>query len=324
MDAYYEFERPITNLEKKILDLKEMSLQEKMDFTTEIHALEKKLKSLIEEVYTNLSPWQRVQLSRHPSRPYAEDYINAIFTDFQELHGDRKFHDDAAIIGGLARFQGQAVMILGQQKGRGTKEKMKRNFGMAKPEGYRKAIRLMEMAARFGLPIITLVDTPGAFPGIDAEERGQSEAIADSIMRMFGLEVPVITIVIGEGGSGGALAMAVADRVLMQEFSTYSVISPESCASILWSDSTQCEQAAKVLKLSAPEVKSLGIVEEIVQEPQGGAHRNHQLASEYLAKAIQKHLTELTKFDGPTLASKRVERFRKIGAEYMISSPIRS
>ena len=322
MDAYYEFERPITSLEKKILDLKEMSAQEKMDFSSEIHALEKKLKTLIEEVYTNLSPWQRVQLSRHPNRPYTEDYISLLFTDFQELHGDRKFHDDAAIIGGLAKFQGQPIMLIGQQKGRGTKEKMKRNFGMAKPEGYRKAIRLMEMAARFGLPIITLVDTPGAFPGIDAEERGQSEAIADSIMRMFGLEVPVITVVIGEGGSGGALAVAVSDRVLMQEFSTYSVISPESCASILWSDSTQCEQAAKVLKLSAPEVKALGVIEEIIQEPQGGAHRNYQQAAEFMAKIIAKHLQELMKIDGATLAAKRVQRFRAIGAETIMSSPL--
>ncbi|MGZ3702982.1 MAG: acetyl-CoA carboxylase carboxyltransferase subunit alpha, partial [Bdellovibrionota bacterium] len=308
MEAYYEFERPITNLEKKISDLKEMSVQEKMDFTTEIGALEKKLQSLISEVYTNLSPWQRVQLSRHPQRPYAEDYINLLFTDFQELHGDRKFRDDAAIIGGLARFRGQPVLVIGQQKGRGTKEKMKRNFGMVKPEGYRKAIRLMEMAARFSIPIITLVDTPGAYPGIDAEERGQSEAIADSIMRMFNLEVPVVTVVIGEGGSGGALAIAVADTVLMQEFSTYSVISPESCASILWSDSAMCEQAAKVLKLSAPEVKGLGVIDDIVREPQGGAHRNHEEAASFLGDSIQKNLEALLTKDGPVLIKERIAR----------------
>ena len=320
MDAYYEFERPITNLEKKISDLKEMSVQEKMDFSTEIGALEKKLEQLIGEVYTNLTPWQRVQLSRHPQRPYAEDYINLMFTDFQELHGDRKFRDDAAIIGGLARFRGQPVLVIGQQKGRGTKEKMKRNFGMVKPEGYRKAIRLMEMAARFEVPIVTLVDTPGAYPGIDAEERGQSEAIADSIMRMFNLPVPVVTVVIGEGGSGGALAIAVADRVLMQEFSTYSVISPESCASILWSDSAMCEQAAKVLKLSAPEVKGLGVIDDIVREPQGGAHRNHEEAATLLGNAIAKNLEMLLPVDGQKLVKERIARFRKMGAEYIVSA----
>jgi acetyl-CoA carboxylase carboxyl transferase subunit alpha len=320
MEAYYEFERPITNLEKKISDLREMSVQEKMDFTTEIGALEKKLEQLIEETYANLSPWQRVQLSRHPQRPYAEDYINLLFTDFQELHGDRKFRDDAAIIGGLARFRGQPVLVVGQQKGRGTKEKMKRNFGMVKPEGYRKAIRLMEMAARFDLPIITLVDTPGAYPGIDAEERGQSEAIADSIMRMFNLPVPVVTVVIGEGGSGGALAIAVADRVLMQEFSTYSVISPESCASILWSDSTMCEQAAKVLKLSAPEVKNLKVIDDIVPEPQGGAHRNHEEAAILLGDSIQKQLEHLLPKAGDALLKERIARFRSMGSDTIISA----
>jgi acetyl-CoA carboxylase carboxyl transferase subunit alpha len=322
MDAYYEFERPITNLEKKISDLREMSVQEKMDFGTEIQALEKKLEHLIEEVYSNLTPWQRVQLSRHPQRPYAEDYINLMFTEFQELHGDRKFRDDAAIIGGICRFRGQPVLVIGQQKGRGTKEKMKRNFGMAKPEGYRKAIRLMEMAARFSLPIITLVDTPGAYPGIDAEERGQSEAIADSIMRMFDLPVPVITAVIGEGGSGGALAIAVADRVMMQEFSTYSVISPESCASILWSDSSMCEQAAKVLKLSAPDVKNLGVIDGIVREPQGGAHRNHQEAATLLGDSIERLLKELLPKEGDVLVKERVERFRKMGVQFLLNSPL--
>lgn len=322
MDAYYEFERPITNLEKKISDLKEMSIQEKMDFSTEINALDQKLKQLIHEVYANLSPWQRVQLSRHPSRPYSEDYINLLFTDFCELHGDRKFRDDPAIIGGLARFRGQPVLVIAQQKGRGTKEKMKRNFGMAKPEGYRKAIRLMELAGRFSIPIITLVDTPGAYPGIDAEERGQSEAIADSIMRMFDLPVPVVTVVIGEGGSGGALAIAVADKVLMQEFSTYSVISPESCASILWSDSAMAEQAAKVLRLSAPEVKDLGVVDGIVREPQGGAHRNHGEAATMLGDAIAERLAELLPKDNKTLRAERLLRFRKMGAEFMIYAPL--
>lgn len=324
MEAYYEFERPITGLEKKISDLREMSVQEKMDFSSEIKALESKLKNLIEEVYANLSPWQRVQLSRHPQRPYSEDYIGHLFTDFQELHGDRKFRDDPAIIGGLAKFHGRAVMVIAQQKGRGTKEKMKRNFGMAKPEGYRKAIRLMEMAGRFSIPVITLVDTPGAYPGIDAEERGQSEAIADSIMRMFDLPVPVVTAVIGEGGSGGALAVAVGDKVMMQEFSTYSVISPESCASILWSDSGMAEQAAKVLRLSAPEVKNLGVVDSIIPEPQGGAHRDHKAAADLLGKALAKELDALCGVDAEQLKKKRLERFRKIGAEFMISAPLKS
>lgn len=322
MEAYYEFERPIAALEKKIEDLRAMSVQEKMDFTTEVVALEKKLQGLIAEVYSSLSPWQRVQLSRHPQRPYAQDYIGMLISEFQELHGDRKFQEDAAIIGGLGRFRGQPVLVIGQQKGRGTKEKMKRNFGMAKPEGYRKAIRLMEMAGRFGLPIITLVDTPGAYPGIDAEERGQSEAIADSIMRMFDLPVPVVTVVIGEGGSGGALAVAVADRVVMQEFSTYSVISPESCASILWSDSTMSEQAAKVLKLSAPEVLKLGVVDGIIPEPQGGAHRDHQKAATLLADGIENYLGQLIGTEGKELIERRIERFRKIGSEYIISSPL--
>lgn len=323
-ESYFDFERPISELEKKILDLREMSKQGGVNLATEIKSLQAKLKSLIEEIYSSLTPWQRVQLSRHPNRPYAKDYINLIFTDFQELHGDRKFSDDAAIIGGLAKLGDQAVMVIGQEKGRGTKEKIKRNFGMVKPEGYRKAIRLMEMASRFGLPIITFIDTPGAYPGIDAEERGQSEAIADSIMRMFGLEVPVIGVVIGEGGSGGALAIAVADRILMQEYSTYSVISPESCASILWSDSTQSEAAARVLKLSAPEVKELGVIEEIVPEPAGGAHRNPEEAARLLKNRLAELLDELGKKTGSELRKTRTQRFRKMGAKAMISAPLKS
>ncbi|MCO5143661.1 MAG: acetyl-CoA carboxylase carboxyltransferase subunit alpha [Oligoflexia bacterium] len=321
MEAYYEFERPIANLEKKITDLRSMAQQEGMDFGSEITALQQKLEKLIQETYANLSPWQRVQLSRHPQRPYAQDYIDHLIEDFQELHGDRKFRDDAAIIGGLGKFRGRPILLIAQQKGRGTKEKMKRNFGMAKPEGYRKAIRLMEMADRFSLPILTLVDTPGAYPGIDAEERGQSEAIADSIMRMFGLKVPVISVVIGEGGSGGALAVAVANVVLMQEFSTYSVISPESCASILWSDSSMSEQASKVLRLSAPEVLSLGVIDKIIEEPKGGAHRDHALAAKLLGDEIHKQLEKLTKED-LNLDKSRLERFRSMGSKYMISAPV--
>ena len=320
MDPYYEFERPIADLEKKIQDLHQMSAQGGVDLSRELSALQRKLKQLIKEVYGNLSPWQRVQLSRHPNRPYALDYIERIFTDFIELHGDRKFQDDAAIIGGLARLQDTPVMVIGQQKGRGTKEKIKRNFGMVRPEGYRKAIRLMEMASRFKVPVITLIDTPGAYPGIDAEERGQSEAIADSIMRMLGLEVPVVGVVIGEGGSGGALAIAVADRILMQEFSTYSVISPESCASILWSDSTKSESAAKVLKMSAPEVKSLGVIEEILEEPQGGAHRDHDTAAKLLGKRLHAIIKDLSQHDAATLKDMRLQRFRKMGADSLVTA----
>jgi acetyl-CoA carboxylase carboxyl transferase subunit alpha len=322
MEAYFEFERPIMELEKKIGDLKAMSAQDKLDFSTEVKALEKKLDTLIRETYSTLTPWQRVQLSRHPQRPYAEDYIRLMISDFQELHGDRKFMDDAAIIGGLGKFRGQPVMVIGQQKGRGTKEKVKRNFGMVKPEGYRKAIRLMEMAGRFGLPILALVDTPGAYPGIDAEERGQSEAIADSIMRMFGLPVPVVAVVIGEGGSGGALAVAVGDQVFMQEYSTYSVISPESCASILWSDSAMGEHAANVLKLSAPDVLSLGVIDGIISEPAGGSHRSHSEAASILGDALEAAFKKLLKVDSDELMQKRRERFRNIGNKYFESAPL--
>lgn len=322
MNPYYDFERPISDLEKKIADLRGMSEDGGMDLSREIQALQRKLKALIQDVYENLSPWQRVQLSRHPNRPYALDYIERILDDFCELHGDRKFSDDAAIIGGMGRLDGEPVLMIGQQKGRGTKEKIKRNFGMARPEGYRKAIRLMEMADRYNIPIITLIDTPGAYPGIDAEERGQSEAIADSIMRMFGLKVPVVGVVIGEGGSGGALAIAVADRILMQEFSTYSVISPESCASILWSDATKCESASAVLKMSAPEVKKLGVIEEIVPEPQGGAHRDHDEAASILKRRLKAIIKELQKTDGDKLKASRIARFRKIGQDCLVDSQI--
>lgn len=324
MESYYDFERPISDLEKKIQDLRQMSREGGVDLKNEIRSLEKKLADLIKEIYAGLSPWQRVQLSRHPSRPYAKDYIEAIFTDFRELHGDRKFSDDAAIISGFAYLDDQPLLIVGQEKGRGTKEKIKRNFGMVKPEGYRKAIRLMELAARFEVPIVTFIDTPGAYPGIDAEERGQSEAIADSILRMFDLEVPVVGIVIGEGGSGGALALAVADRIFMQEYSTYSVISPESCASILWSDSTQAETAAKVLKLSAPEVKALGVIEEIIPEPAGGAHRDPAQAAAHLKTKLKAVLAELVKSTGTELRAQRLARFRKMGSKGLVNAPVKS
>lgn len=319
MDAHYDFEKPIADLETRIADLKEASSQGKgPDLKVEIHALEEKLEDLIQSTYSKLTPWQRVQLSRHPNRPQSMDYIERLFTDFMELHGDRRFQDDAAIVAGLAKFHGEPVMVIAQQKGRGTKEKIKRNFGMVKPEGYRKAVRLMDVAQRFSIPIITFVDTPGAYPGMGAEKRGQSEAIAESMMKMFSLDSPIVSVLIGEGGSGGALALAIADRILMQEFSTYSVISPESCASILWSNSSQAEKAANVLKMSAPEVKSLGAVQEVVPEPSGGAHWNHDKAAELLDKCLKKALKDLLKKTSKELRLTRAEYFHKIGSAYIL------
>lgn len=305
MEAFFDFEKPIVALEKKLVDLRELAKQEGVDFSHEIEILEKKVVQLIDETYSKLTPWQKVQLSRHPSRPYSRDYIDAIFPDFMELHGDRAFGDDQAILGGVATWTPPSsngkgdkakpipVLILGHQKGRTTKQKMERNFGMAKPEGYRKAIRLMKLAERSKMPIITFIDTPGAYPGLEAEERGQSMAIAESIELMFSLNVPVIAIVIGEGGSGGALAIGVANQVLMQEYSTYSVISPESCASILWSDSSLAERASERLKMNPPELLKLGIIDGIIPEPKGGAHRDPAGAAARIRKAIDRTLGEL-------------------------------
>ena len=319
MEAHYDFEKPIVDLERRIVDLKDISSQgQELDLQMEIRDLEEKLKALIRTTYSNLTPWQRVQLSRHPNRPQSIDYIERIFTDFFELHGDRKFRDDRAIIAGLAKFHGKPVMLIAQQKGRGTKEKIKRNFGMVKSEGYRKATRLMDIAQRFSIPIITFVDTPGAYPGMGAEKRGQSEAIAESMLKMFSVRSPILSVLIGEGGSGGALALAVADRILMQEFSTYSVISPESCASILWSDVGQAEKAANVLKMSAPEVKSLGIVQEIVAEPPGGAHWNYDRAAELLDTYLKKALEDLLGKSSEELCSSRAEYFHKVGSAHIL------
>lgn len=301
MDAFFEFEKPIANLEKRLHDLREIAQQEGVDFSQEIKVLEKKVAALIDETYAKLTPWQKVQLSRHPNRPYTRDYVDNLFTGFMELQGDRLFGEDQAILGGTALWtpgpdaDPLPVMILGHQKGRTTKQKMERNFGMAKPEGYRKAMRLMELAARAKMPIITFIDTPGAYPGLEAEERGQSQAIAESIRKMFETEVPIISVVIGEGGSGGALAIGVADRVLMQEYSTYSVISPESCASILWSDSSLAERASEKLKMNPPDLLRLKIIDDIIPEPKGGAHRDPALAFELMRKALQKHLSDLMK-----------------------------
>lgn len=328
METYLDFEKPIAQLEKKLQDLREMAKQEGMDFSQEIKALEKKVDQLTEEVFSKLTPWQKVQLSRHPNRPHTRDYIDALFPDFLDLQGDRTFGEDAAIIGGIAtwppQFAGpkskkapaskeQSILILGHQKGRTTKQKMERNFGMAKPEGYRKAIRLFQLAERAKMPILTLIDTPGAYPGIDAEERGQSQAIADSIRFMFTLNVPVIAVVIGEGGSGGALAVGVANKVLMQEYSTYSVISPESCASILWSDAGLAERASEKLKMNPNYLLEYKVIDSIIPEPRGGAHRNWNEAFENLQAALVKNFEPLFKMKPQALYEQRMEKFRHMG-----------
>lgn len=313
MEAFFDFEKPIVTLEKRLRELRDLAKSENVDFGPEIKALETKVDGLIDEVYGRLSPWQRVQLSRHPNRPYAADYIPLIFKDFIELHGDRLFGDDPAMLSGLATLDGRSVAVVAIQKGRNTKQKIERNFGMAKPEGYRKALRIMKLASQFHLPIVTFIDTPGAFPGIDAEERGQSEAIARSIMEMFSLESPIVACVIGEGGSGGALAIGVADRVLMQEYSTYSVISPESCASILWSDSSMNETAARIMKITPEQVKPLQVIDEIVHEPKGGAHRDWGQAAKLLKAALVKNIDSLLSYSPKQLLAARHKKFRHMG-----------
>jgi len=264
------------------------------------------------EIFASLSRWQTAQIARHINRPFTMDYLNLIFTEFVELHGDRNFGDDHAIVGGLARLEGEPVMVIGHQKGRDTKEKVFRNFGMPNPEGYRKALRLMEMAERFKLPIITFVDTPGAFPGIGAEERGQAEAIARNLREMSSLTVPIIVVITGEGGSGGALAIAVGDRILMLQYAVYAVISPEGCAAILWSDGTKGEQAAESLKLTAKDIKELEVIDEIVKEPLGGAHRDHKVMAETLKEALLRNLKELMKIPADKLLQERYDKFRKM------------
>ncbi|MBI2605209.1 MAG: acetyl-CoA carboxylase carboxyltransferase subunit alpha [Deltaproteobacteria bacterium] len=312
MEAFFDFEKPIILLEKKLEDLRELSRSESVDFSSEIRVLEAKLNALIDDLYSKLTPWQRVQLSRHPNRPYALDYIGLIFEEFTELHGDRLFGDDPSIVTGLAKLGEIPVAVVAQQKGRNTKQKIERNFGMARPEGYRKALRVMRLASQFGLPIVTFIDTPGAYPGLDAEERGQSEAIARCIMEMFALRTPVVACVIGEGGSGGALAIGVADRVLMQEYSTYSVISPESCASILWSDSSMNEKAARIMKMTPEDLKPLAVIDEIVPEPKGGAQRDWKSAAETLKSRLNFHVADLVKRSPDDLQSSRREKFRSM------------
>ncbi|MHB1843766.1 MAG: acetyl-CoA carboxylase carboxyltransferase subunit alpha [Deltaproteobacteria bacterium] len=309
-----DFEKPIRELERKIDELKQLALGGMVDFGDEIQKLERKAKRLQVEIFSDLTPWQVVQLSRHPERPYFLDYAALLFTDFVELHGDRRFSDDPSLVCGFARFDGEPVLVLGHQKGRNTKENMLRNFGMPRPEGYRKAMRLMQLAARFQRPILTFIDTPGAYPGIGAEERGQAEAIASCIEAMASLPVPVIATVIGEGGSGGALAIGVGNRILMLQHSTYCVISPEGCSSILYRDPTKASKAAEALKLTAENLKGFGVIDEIVPEAPGGAHRDPARTAENLGRALRTHLGALRALSGDELAKDRYQRFRGMAA----------
>ncbi|MBJ94506.1 MAG: acetyl-CoA carboxylase carboxyl transferase subunit alpha [Rickettsiales bacterium] len=312
-DFVLEFERPIVDLEDTIQGLRDLAERGGIDVADQIAQLEEKASALRKEVFAELSPYQRTQISRHQQRPYTLDYVEEIFTDFQEFHGDRNFMDDQAIVGGPARFEGKPVMLVGHQKGRATRENVLRNFGMPRPEGYRKALRLMSMAERFSMPIFTFVDTPGAYPGIGAEERGQAEAIAKNILVMSRLKVPIITIIVGEGGSGGALAIAVANRVLMLENAIYSVISPEACASILWRDSTKGPVASEALKYTAPDCLRLKVVDEVIPEPLGGAHRGRDAIMGSVRAALQKHLGELSSLGPEALRQDRYDRFRSLG-----------
>lgn len=308
-----EFEKPLRDLSQQLDQLRQQSLENNVDLAKEIAAIERKIESTRKEIYSNLSPWQKVQVSRHPKRPYALDYIGMIFQNFQELHGDRQFRDDRALIGGTALFNGRPVMIVAQQKGRDTKENITRNFGMPQPEGYRKALRLMKLAEKFDLPVITFVDTPGAFPGIESEQRHVSEAIAVNLREMALLRVPTIAVVIGEGGSGGALGIGVTDKVLIFENSYYSVISPEGCAAILWKDRAAAPKAANALKLNAENLESLGVVDEVISEPLGGAHVDPSEAGQNLRQALERHLAKLSKLSTESLLEKRYERYRHLG-----------
>jgi len=306
--TFLEFEQPIAELENRIEELRFVQDDSAVDISEEIQRLTKRSQTLTKDIYGKLSPWQVAQVARHPQRPFTLDYIQGLFTQFEELHGDRTFSDDTSIVGGLARFNGHACMVLGHQKGRDTKEKIARNFGMPKPEGYRKALRLMKLAEKFGLPVFTFVDTPGAYPGIDAEERGQSEAIGRNLFEMARLRVPVIVTVIGEGGSGGALAIAVGDIIQMMQYATYSVISPEGCASILWRSADMAPDAAEALGITSNRLKTLGLIDKIVPEPLGGAHRDPQAASQSLKKALAEALKQLLEKKPKELVESRLER----------------
>jgi acetyl-CoA carboxylase carboxyl transferase subunit alpha len=310
---FLDFEQPIAELEAKIDELKFVSSDAEVNIGEEIGRLRAKSRTLTASIFANLSQWQITQLARHPQRPYTLDYINSIFTDFQELHGDRMYADDPAIVGGPARLEGKSVMIIGHQKGRDTKERVRRLNGMPKPEGYRKALRLMHMAERFEMPLITLIDTPGAYPGVGAEERGQSEAIARNLFEMSVLRVPVVTVVTGEGGSGGALAIGVCDRLLMLQYSVYSIISPEGCAGILWRSAEKKDLAAEALGVSAERLAKLGLVDEVLKEPLGGAHRDPQTMSEHLKAALLRHLGELQSNGVDQIVEQRQKRLRDYG-----------
>ncbi len=310
MQFFLDFEKPLVELEQKIRELRDYST-DSVDFSNDIKKLEKKSEKLRDEIFTNLTRWQRTQLARHQARPYTLDYIKHIFTDWVEVHGDRNFRDDPALVCGFARLDGEPCAVIGHQKGRDTKEKVYRNFGMPNPEGYRKALRIMQMAEQFQLPIFTFVDTPGAFPGIGAEERGQAEAIARNLREMAALTVPVIVTVTGEGGSGGALAVAVGNRVLMMQYSVYAVISPEGCAAILWSDGTRGPEAAEALKLTSMDIDSLGtVIDGVIPEPVGGAHNNHALAASMVKEHLKKHLAELKDLSPEELVEQRYRKFR--------------
>lgn len=308
-----EFEKPLRDLEAQLINLQHISEVSKVDVSAEIQAIEAKLEKTRREIFTHLTPWQKVQLARHPQRPYSLDYIERIFENFEELHGDRRYRDDQALIGGVARFEGKPVMVVAQQKGRDTKENILRNFGCPDPEGYRKAMRLMEMAEKFNMPIITLVDTPGAYPGIGSEERHVAEAIAVNIRDMSALKVPIVTAIIGEGGSGGALGIATSDIILILQNAYYSVISPEGCAAILWKDRAHAADAANALKITAEKLIELKIVDEIVPEPLGGAHANYDVTAQALKKSISNHLNKLSKLSTDALLDQRYAKFRAMG-----------
>ena len=311
--TFLDFEQPIAELETKIDELRFAQEDSAVDISAEIARLQKKSQSLTHGIYAKLTPWQISQVARHPQRPYTLDYIQHLFTDFEELHGDRSFADDYAIVGGLARFDGQAVMVIGHQKGRDTKEKIHRNFGMPKPEGYRKALRLMRLAEKFSIPLLTFIDTPGAYPGIGAEERGQSEAIGKNLYVLSELKVPVICTVIGEGGSGGALALAVGDVVQMLQYATYSVISPEGCASILWKSADKAPEAAEIMGITAQRLTSLGLVDRIISEPAGGAHRDYDDVMQSVSGALQESLGQLRDYSTDELLERRFERLMRYG-----------
>ena len=315
-----DFERPVVELEKKIEELKNLSASEKVDFSQEITSLEGKCEELKKEIFGNLTPWQRVQLARHPKRPYTLDYINLLMSDFVELRGDRNFADDRAIVGGVAKFENEMVVVIGHQKGRILQENMERNFGMPHPEGYRKALRIMKLAEKFSISVISFIDTPGAYPGIGAEERGQAEAIAQNLKTMSELKVPIIVVIVGEGGSGGALGIGVGDKVLMLENAIYSVISPEGCASILWRDAAKAPEAAKALKLTARDLLELKVIDEIIDEPLGGAHRDIGFMGRQLAEKIKRYLSELKNLPVEELLRKRYQRFRQLG-EFVEEEP---